>query len=48
MNAWYTVLFVAIGRARGYFTDDTRQAAVAVVSSLVLVGLGVRTLVQAI
>lgn len=44
MNVWYSVLFVAIGRARGYFTNDARQAAVAIVSSLVLVGLGVRTL----
>lgn len=48
MNAWYTVLFVAIGRARGYFTNEARQSAVAIVASLVLVGLGVRTLVQAI
>jgi threonine/homoserine/homoserine lactone efflux protein len=48
MNAWYTVLFVAIDRARGYFADDARQSAVTIVSSLVLVGLGVRTLVQAI
>jgi threonine/homoserine/homoserine lactone efflux protein len=47
MNAWYVVLFVAIGRARGYFTNETRQAAVTIVSSLVLVALGVRTLVQA-
>ena len=48
MNAWYAVLFVAIGRARAYFADDARQAAVAIASSFVLVGLGVRTLVQAV
>ena len=47
MNAWYVVLFVAIGRARGYFTNEARQSAVVIASSLVLVGLGVRTLVQA-
>jgi len=47
MTAWYAVLFVAIGRARGYFTDDARQAAVAMVASSVLILLGARTLFQA-
>ncbi|MEP6493381.1 MAG: LysE family translocator [bacterium] len=47
MTAWYFFLFVAIGRARGYFSNDARQAGVAIASSLVLILLGVRTLFQA-